>query len=438
MIIHVVQPGETIQMIADQYGISVERLLQENEYVDRNKLVIGQTIIIVYPRQTYTVKDGDTLSGIAELHGVTVLQLLRNNPYLSDREFIYPGETIVISYEAANVNKISTNGFAYPYVNKNTLKKSLPFLTYLSVFYYRITNDGNLIDIDDTEIIELAKAYHVAPLMVISSLITFGTPDPNLARILLSDEASLNRLINNILSKLKEKGYYGLNIDPQYIPPEVRPKFAAFIAKITARLNEEGYYVLVTINLSTYELEQGLIPEDNYLKDLGQAANTTMLLPYAWGQTEDIPAILTPFESYINILDYAVTQIPPEKLFIGFSDIGYIFQLPFEEGISYYQILTYENAIKLARETNSIIQYDEVTQSAFFYYSDENDYIVWFKDARSVDSIMRIVSEYSLPGVGIWNVMYYPSQVMFVINVQFEIENVLHLSGNPANLSWES
>ncbi len=84
MVIHVVQSGETIQSIADYYQVSAERLIIENAIINPNDLVIGQTIVILFPTLTYTVQSGDTLLRIADNFGVSIMHLLRNNPYLSE------------------------------------------------------------------------------------------------------------------------------------------------------------------------------------------------------------------------------------------------------------------------------------------------------------------------------------------------------------------
>uniref|UniRef100_UPI0028B10B06 LysM peptidoglycan-binding domain-containing protein n=1 Tax=Lacrimispora sp. TaxID=2719234 RepID=UPI0028B10B06 len=99
MIIHVVQPDETLYSISEYYEIPVDRLILENGITNPDNLAIGQTIVIVLPETLYTVQDGDTLDSIAEQHGTMPMELLRNNPYLSDREILYVGESIVISYQ---------------------------------------------------------------------------------------------------------------------------------------------------------------------------------------------------------------------------------------------------------------------------------------------------------------------------------------------------
>ncbi len=96
MYIHVVQPGKNLDSIAAYYGVSVNSIILNNGLLNPSSLIPGQTIVIVYPKQTHTVAEGETIEGIANAYGVSILQLLRNNPFLSNRTYIYPGETIII------------------------------------------------------------------------------------------------------------------------------------------------------------------------------------------------------------------------------------------------------------------------------------------------------------------------------------------------------
>ena len=58
MIIHVVQQGDTIESIAERYGVSVTRLIIDNGLEEPDHLVIGQSIIVAFPELTYTVQEG--------------------------------------------------------------------------------------------------------------------------------------------------------------------------------------------------------------------------------------------------------------------------------------------------------------------------------------------------------------------------------------------
>jgi spore germination protein len=425
MIIHVVQPGETIQSIANDYGKSVERLIQENEFVDPDSLIVGQTIVIVYPNQTYTIKEGDTLAGIADAFGVDQMQLLRNNPYLSDREFIYPGEIIVISYEEDKIMEISTNGYAYPFIDINTLKKTLPFLTYLTLFSYSISEDGELDDIDDTDVIQLAKEYGVAPIMLVSILTGNEVEDIEIMHTILGSDEIQNRLTVNILNMIEAKGYYGINMDIQYILPEDRQRYVDFMATLTKQLNEAGYIVNVTITPSTFELITGSIYESTNYAALGQATNYSVLLQYSWGRTYETFLVAIPFSMLRALIENAVTEIPAEKLFNGITSIGYIYQLPYIPCVSSVQTISHENAMQLAREVGARIQFNEFTQSSYFLFGDNNEFLVWFKDARSINETIKLVPEFNLQGIAIWNIMYYLAPMMLLINTQYDIKKVL-------------
>ena len=74
MDIHVVQPGDTMYRLAQQYGVPMERLLQDNQLENPSQLVVGQTIVVQYPELTHTVRAGDSLYAIAQMHNTTVAQ----------------------------------------------------------------------------------------------------------------------------------------------------------------------------------------------------------------------------------------------------------------------------------------------------------------------------------------------------------------------------
>lgn len=75
----VVEPGETLSMVAAHYGVTVERIAQYNGIKDPDKIVVGEFIWPPVGRDTWTVDPGDTLNSIAAFYGMTAHDIAYTN-----------------------------------------------------------------------------------------------------------------------------------------------------------------------------------------------------------------------------------------------------------------------------------------------------------------------------------------------------------------------
>lgn len=75
MIVHVVRPGETVELIAASYGVDPDRLAADNAVPDTGALAVGQTLVVRFPRQVHSVRPGETLTSIADAYGISLRQL---------------------------------------------------------------------------------------------------------------------------------------------------------------------------------------------------------------------------------------------------------------------------------------------------------------------------------------------------------------------------
>ncbi len=431
MTIHVVQPGETIDSISALYNITAERLVLENGILNPDNLVVGQTIVIVQPELVYVIQDGDTLASIAEENDVSVMELLRNNPYLSNRQYLFPGETIVIRYETNKIRSIATSGYAFPYIDIDVLTKTLPFLTYLTIFNYNITREGEIIvDDEDSDIVQLAKIYGVAPMMFVSTFTQEGISSGEVAFNILNNPQIQDQLIENILTILKTKGYYGINFYAEYITLENIDQTAVYLKRAADILHAQGYRVLITvtpeIKIDSQKVRFNTI---DYSK-LAVSVDAIVFTSYEWGRSYSFPSSINPVNVMRELLNYAVKIVPPEKIFVGLITIGYDWQLPYVPGASTANAITSDGAIQIAAENGVAIQFNEPAQAPYFYYMDgeEQLHIIWFKDARTFDAFARLVLEYGLQGLSIWTIMYFNTQMWFVLNTEYDIDKVTDIT----------
>ena len=372
MIIHVVQRGENIYSISEQYGVPVSQILNDNQLPDPSRLVVGQTLTIRFPAQVHTVQYGQTLQEIAQRYGLSIRQLQRNNPVLGGLTTIYPGQTLVIAYRQPPESTISVNGYAYPFIDRALLQSTLPFLTYITPFTYGITEDGNLINLNDEELIAVSKQSSVAPLMHLSTLTEEGGFSNELASLVLNNAEIQNRLIENIVITIQEKGYRGLDVDFEFVFARDAGPYAAFIRNLTQTLNPLGYPVIVALAPKTSATQRGLLYEGHDYAALGAAANEVLLMTYEWGYAYSPPMAVAPIPNVRAVVEYALTEIPAEKIWLGIPNYGYDWTLPYVPG-SRATSLSNLQAMNLAINTGSTIRFDETAQAPYFNYYDSSE-----------------------------------------------------------------
>jgi len=104
LVVHVVQPGETLNQIAAEYGVDVAALSQANRIANGNLIRVGQRLVIpgLTERQAleargtrHVVQSGESLTAIALRYGVSTEVLMALNS-LDDPDKIVVGQELLI------------------------------------------------------------------------------------------------------------------------------------------------------------------------------------------------------------------------------------------------------------------------------------------------------------------------------------------------------
>ena len=408
MPIHVVKSGETIYSIAQLYDVSADRIVYDNELAAQQNLVPGQALLILMTSRVHIVREGQTVEQIAEEYSITVKNLYQNNPFLLNQTYLLEGQSLVISYEGEPLMQGRISGYAYPFIEPYILREVLLYIDEILIFSYGFTAEGELIppQIDETWVIQEAWNQQVEPILVLTPFAETGTFNSGLIQILSENETVQDNLIENLLETVREKGYVGVDVDFEYIRPEDRVGYADFVNRLRETMNENGYRVSVALAPKTSSYQKGLLYEAMDYHLLGQSANTVFLMTYEWGYTYGPPLAVAPLPNVRQVLEYALTEIPKEKIVLGVPNYGYSWPLPYERGVTKARLIGNVEANVIAAERGAEIQYDERYQSPFFYYEiGGRRYEVWFEDVRSIAAKIELAKEYELYGVGYWNLM---------------------------------
>ncbi len=423
MDIYIVKPGDTPQSVAQNYGIPTFVLSMLNNLDDLPGLVVGQALLVLIPQRYHTVQGGETLTQIAQNYGVSLNRLYRNNPNLRGMSTIYPGQTLVIELERNPIRSIEAYGYAYPYVNKELLATILPYSTSLAPFTYGITEEGGLVQLDDAELIALAQNYGVAALMHLSTLTEQGGFSNELASLVLNNEDIQDKLIDEIIANMQQKGYTGLDIDFEFVFPQDSLLYGEFIGKLRSRLNPLGYPVIAALAPKTSDTQRGLLYEGHNYKAVGDNADGVLLMTYEWGYTYGPPMAVAPIRNVRQVVDYALTIIPPDKIYLGIPNYGYDWILPFKKGETRADSISNVEAIQIASRYGAEIQFDPVSQTPNFRYTHDEGraHEVWFEDVRSIQKKFELINEKNLRGAGYWNYMRPFQQNFSLLDYMFDV-----------------
>ena len=362
--------------------------------------------------EIYVVKAGDNVNAIAASYGIEANTIIYDNQLIDPYELAV-GQALFIGTGQRDPDvTISVSGYAYPFINRWVLEQTLPFLSELSVFSYGFTYEGELIppQWDDLWMINLAFASGTQPIL---TLTPFG-PDGQFNNMLISsvvnNQEYSQRLIQNLLMLMGEKGYQGVDIDFEFILAEDRDAFTAFVGQVADSMRVNGYHTSVALAPKTSADQQGLLYEGKDYPAIGAAADHVLLMTYEWGYTYGPPMAVAPINQVRRVVSYAVTEIPPEKIDLGIPNYGYDWKLPFERGVTKAVTLGNVEAVRLAVERGAEIYFDGLAMSPFFNYTDPADgslHEVWFEDVRSLQAKFDLIKEYGLRGCGYWTVMQW-------------------------------
>lgn len=367
MNIYVVKPDDTIDKIAKEQNTDLASMIEINQLTPPYRLAVGQALLLSedIPPDTFS-------------------------PYLPHAQAIF------------------RSGYAYPFISAPVLTETLSYLSELAVFSYGFTASGDLIppSPDDTWMIAEAQRAGVMATLTLTPLGADGHFNNTLVTSLVHSRAIQRRLINGLAAVMLEKGYQAVNIDFEYVLGEDKNAFTAFVSYATYVLNILGYQVSVALAPKYSDDQPGVLYEGMDYAGLGAAANWVVLMTYEWGYTYGPPMAVAPINQVRRVLRYALTKIPPAKICLGVPNYGYDWPLPYIQGATKAATLGNIEAVQTAIFYGVPILFDETAKSPWFtYWQYGVQHEVWFEDVRSWQEKFKLVREFGLRGIAVWQIM---------------------------------
>lgn len=299
-------------------------------------------------------------------------------------------------------------------VPTTTAKKVLGFTTY---YYTGDSSSYNSMQTNSSTIDEIAtQNFNTDSLgnitgLVPSNQITYANSNGIMALAMIQNnfdgsiaksvlESSVNRqaLINNIISAIKTYGYKGVNVDLEGVYYYDRNYYTVFVQQLYDALKPLGYTVTLAVPAKTSDSTTNTWSGAYDYASLSNYADQIVLMTYDEHYPGGTPGAVASIGWVENVVKYAVTVIPKEKILLGTAAYGY----------DWYSTTTKAYGINgmynLAAANNTAVLWDATSKTPYFSFKDTSgiSHSAWFENAQSVGYKLDLVNNYGLGGIGIW------------------------------------
>jgi len=283
-------------------------------------------------------------------------------------------------------------------------------------FFLNPTTDSIEVNID-------ARAFKIiqsAGVSVVPMLSNFYKDAFNgdVVHRIITDPIKKQKLIAQIIRLLQLYKFEGINIDFEELKETSDEYFIQFQKELYTALHANRF--LVTQDISPFN-------EDYNYKELSKYNDYLFLMAYDQHSNDGMPGAICSQKWIESVVDDALKKIPQQKLILCLAAYGY----DWPKG-SVGTDVTYQEALTIAAESKTNIDFDNDTYNLHFTYYDDNDveHEVHFTDAATNFNAMRFAAAHTLSGVALWRLGSEDSRLWKFYNSDMRKEALTHFNIN--------
>jgi spore germination protein YaaH len=280
-------------------------------------------------------------------------------------------------------------------------------LDYVGLHWAAVRADGSLTLKENLSVIALVRTIGASPLL---SVYLEGGADAGHA--VLATQASRARVIDALLGTMDR--YDGISMDFEGMYAEDRDGYTRFMAELAERLRPQGKLVTIALSAKTADTRTGWAASHDFA-GIAPHVDLAVLMSYGFRTARsEVPGSSAPMPWVEATLNFALTQIPREKLLLGVPLYGYDWNTTTGPP---GRAVRYPDAIATAARFGAVVRYDTTQQAArFSYIENGSTREVWFEDRVTVDAKVALVTHHGLAGVATWRLGHEDPQVWQAMN----------------------
>ncbi len=274
-----------------------------------------------------------------------------------------------------------------------SLKKNISKLNLVlpELFFVQDTSDEIYVDMNETSIkaLKIMKDGHVTILPMVTNFFNKKWNGNNVRRI-IHNKNRKTIFINSIIKQLRKYKLHGINIDFEDLNETTDEFIIDFQKDLSLALHKNGF--LLTQDVSPFN-------EDYNYKELSKYNDLIFLMAYDQHNMSSSPGPISSIDWVENALDESLKNIISNKVVLCLAAYGYDWPIGYQASD-----ITYQEAMTIAKESDTIPFYNNHTYNLNYTYWDENDieHQVYFTDAATTYNLIRASYDFGTAGVALW------------------------------------
>lgn len=244
----------------------------------------------------------------------------------------------------------------------------------------------------------LVEAARGAGVKVVVLVANAGLRRSVVHSILSSGEAR-ERFLETLLEVVEQRGYDGVNLDLEGVPPGDREAYTELVCRLAEELHRRGLELSVDVPAKTSDAGNDWSAAFDY-GALARCADYVVVMAYDYHWSGGEPGPVSPLPWFREVLRYSLSRVPREKLIVGIPAYGYDWPAGGRgRGV------TYKEAVETAERHGATVRFDEEAGEATYTYVEGGvRHVVWFSTARSMVERASLAVEAGVAGVAFWRV----------------------------------
>lgn len=301
--------------------------------------------------------------------------------------------------QAANrfILKKKVSGYVVWWDKQNglkTIQKNKNKISQIKIFWYSVKPNHDIYraNFQDVNVRQYAHQNNIKVLAAISN-----NSDASLLTEILNNPQVQTYHLKKIINLVTKYHYDGVEIDYESLNGLTdRDNFSNFIEQLASSMHRRHKILSVAVHAKTSDLGSWDGPAAQDWHRLGQVADEIMIMTYDYHWSTSAAGNIAPISWMQQVLNYAVTVIPRNKIRLGIHFYGYDWVK--QDANS----LTYADVKKIVSTYHPTISMSSEQEKYFDYTKDNIIHTIYYANFQTIKPRLQLANNYRIGGISIW------------------------------------